>query len=121
MDTDRVFLGILLILAFIWRFLRTRQLYLTSLSLHERGSDPIVFNPRDFRSFVDQALLGRRSLAPSSFFIRAIVFSLVAIGLLPFKEYEPVLFWLVVGMIALYIPWCVADDYKLRKHFATDK
>jgi hypothetical protein len=118
MNTDRIFLGILIILAFLWRFLRTRQIYLTSLSVHDQGSEPILFHPHDARSFVDQALLGRRSLAPSSFFVRAIVFALVAIGLLPFKDYEPVLFWLVVALITLYVPWCVSYGYKLNKHFA---
>jgi hypothetical protein len=114
-DTNRVFLGVLIILAFIWRFARTRQLYITSLKVQISGSDPIPFKLRNFRSFVDQALLGYRSITPVSFFIRAIVFLLVAICLLPFKDYDSILFWLVIVLIAIYFSWCVVFGFVLRK------
>jgi hypothetical protein len=114
-DTNKVFLGILIILAFIWRFARTRQLYITSLHMHKSGTEAIPFNPKDFRSFIDQALFGRRSIKPTSFFIRAIVFLLVVVCLLPFKDYDLFLFWLVVLLIALYFPWCIVHGFMLRK------
>lgn len=117
-ETNRVVLGILIILAFSWRFARTRQLYLTSLAGQTSGSDSIPFSPRDVRSFIDQALLGHRSLDPSSFFIRAIVFVLVSFCLLPFKHYDPGLFWLVIGLVILYAPYCIALGCALRKKIA---
>ena len=114
-DTDTIFLGIVIVLVFIWRFARTRQLYLTSLQLQVSGLEPIPFKPHDLRSFIDQALLGKRSMEPTSFFIRAFVFMAVAICLLPFKDYEPYLYWLVVILIALYGPWCIAHGFILKK------
>jgi len=114
-DTNTIALGIVIVLAFIWRFARTRQLYLYSLQVQTCGSEPIPFNPRDLRSFVRQALLGRRSLKPTSFFIRAFVFMIVAACLLPFKDYEPLLYRLVVVLIALYVPWCIVYGVKLKK------
>ena len=107
MNTNTIALGIVIVLIFVWRAARTRHLYLTSLRVLESGSEPIPFKPHDVRSFVDQALLGRRTMKPTSFFIRAIVFAVVAFCLLPFKDYEPILYWLVVTLIVLYIPWCV--------------
>ena len=117
LDTSTLALGIVIVLAFIWRFARTRQLYLTSLQIQACGSDPIPFNPHDLRGFVQQALLGRRSIKPTSFFIRALVFVIVAVCLLPFKDYEPVLYWLVVVLIALYVPWCILYGVMLKKRF----
>jgi hypothetical protein len=113
-DTNAIALGILIVLAFIWRFARTRQLYLTSFRVLVYGAEPAPFRPHDLRSFVQQALLGRRSVSPISFFIRALVFGVVAAFLLPFKDYEPPLFWLVVALIALYVPWCVAHGFMLK-------
>ena len=118
LDSNTVVLGILIILAFVWRFARTRQLYLTSLKAGVPGSKPIPFNPRNLHSFVEQALLGRRSIKPVSFFIRAFVLAIVALCLLPFKDYEPPLWWLVIAMIALYIPWCIFHGVMLKKYFA---
>jgi hypothetical protein len=113
-DTNTIVLGIVLVLVFVWRAARTRQLYLTSLRVQESGSEPIPFKPHDLRSFVDQALLGRRTMKPTSFFIRAFVFAVVAFCLLPFKDYAPVLFWLVVALIVIYIPWCIAHGVMLK-------
>jgi hypothetical protein len=114
-DRNTIALGIIIVLVFVWRFARTRQLYVTSLRVHVGNSAPIPFRPRDLRSFVQQALLGRRSLRPTSFLIRAVVLAVVAACLLPFKDYEPPLYWLVVFLIALYVPWCVVHGVMLRK------
>ncbi len=114
-DTHTITFGIVIVLVFIWRFARTRQLYLTSLHVQATGSEPIPFSPRDLRSFVHQALLGRRSMKPISFLIRAFVFVVVAACLLPFKDYEPLLYWLVVALIALYAPWCIMHGIMLKK------
>jgi len=116
--TNSTALGIVIVLVFIWRFVRTRQLYLTSLHVQACGSEPIPFSPHGLRSFVHQALLGRRSVRPTSFFIRAFVFVVVAACLLPFKDYEPLLYWLVVVLIVLYIPWCIVHGVMLKKRLA---
>ena len=73
------------------------------------------FRPHDLGSFIQQALLGRRSVGPTSFFIRGLVFAVVATCLLPFKHYKPPLFWLVVALIALYVPWCIAHGLMLKR------
>ena len=117
-NTNTIALGTIILLVFIWRFARTRQLYLTSLHVQAYGLEPIPFNPRDLGSFVQQALLGRRSLKPTSFFIRAFVFAVVAACLLPFKGYEPLLYWLVVVLIAVYVPWCILHGVMLKRGFA---
>jgi hypothetical protein len=106
-DTNTITLTILIILAFVWRFLRTRQLYKTSLLVQQGKIDPIPFKPHDLHSFIQGALLGNRSLNPSSFFIRAVVYLIVALCLLPFKSYQPPLIWIVIALIALYVPFCV--------------
>ena len=117
-DTNTILLGIVIVLVFIWRFARTRQLYLTSLHVQACGSDPIPFKPHDLRSFVEQALLGRRSMKPTSFFIRAFVFLLVAACLLPFKDYEPFIYWLAIILIVLYVPWCIVHGVMLKKRLS---
>ena len=114
-DTNRIVLGLLIILVFIWRFVRTRQLYVTSFHVHTRGSEPIPLKPHDLQGFIQQVLLGRRSIQPVSFFIRACVLAAVAVCLLPFKDYEPLLFWLVIVLIALYVPWCILHGVMLNK------
>ena len=119
-ESNTIALGIVIVLVFVWRAVRTRQLYLTSLHVQESGSEPIPFKPHDVRSFVDQALLGRRTMKPTSFFIRAFVFAVVAVCLLPFKDYEPILYWLVVTLIVLYVPWCILHGVMLNKRFAGD-
>jgi len=114
-DTNTIALGILIVLVFLWRFARTRQLYLTSVKVRTLGLQPIAFNPRDPHSIVQQALLGRRSIEPASFYVRAFVLAVVALGLLPFKDYKPALSWAVIALIALYVPWCVAHGVMLQK------
>lgn len=115
LETRTITLGILIILVFAWRFVRTRQLYLTSLHVRTLGLDPIEFNPRQIRSIIHQGLLGQRSIEPNSFFIRGIVLAIVALCLLPLKDYEPPLVALVLMLIALYTPWCVAHGIMLKK------
>ena len=117
-DTNTIFLGIVIVLVFIWRFARTRQLYLTSLHVQACGSEPIPFKPHDLRSFVEQALLGRRSMKPNSFFIRGFVFVVIAGCLLPFKGYEPLIYWLATILIALYVPWCIVHGVMLKKRLS---
>jgi hypothetical protein len=117
-DTNTIFLGIVIVLVFIWRFARTRQIYLTSLHVQAYGSEPIPFKPHDLHSFVEQALLGRRSMKPTSFFIRGFVFVVVAVCLLPFKDYEPLIYWLAIILIVLYVPWCIAHGVMLKKRLS---
>ena len=119
-DTNTILLGIVIVLVFVWRFVRTRQLYLTSLHVQVSGSEPIPFKPHDLCSFVEQALLGRRSLKPTSFFIRAFVFVVVAACLLPFKDYEPLLYWLAIILIVLYVTWCIVHGIMLKKRLPDD-
>jgi hypothetical protein len=111
------YLGIVIILVFLWRFARTRQLYLTTMRVQAAGSEPVHFRPDDVRGFVNQAFLGRRSMKPISFWIRAFVFVIVAVCFLPFKNYEPVLYWMAVTLIALYVPWCIGHGILLKKRF----
>ena len=119
-DTNTITLGIIIALVSIWRFARTRQLYLTSLHVQACGSEPIPFKPYDLRSFIEQALLGRRSMKPTSFFIRGFVFAVVAGCLLPFKDYEPLICWLAIVLIALYVPWCIVHGVLLKKRLSSD-
>lgn len=96
-----------MLLVFIWRFARTRQLYWTSLRLQTGGLEPTPFRLHDIHGFIQQVLLGHRNLKPISFYIRAFVLAVVAPCLLPFKHYDPVLSWIVISMLAAYIPWCI--------------
>lgn len=114
-DRDIIIIGIVIFLIFLWRLARTRRLYLTSLHVHVHGLEPIPFKPHDLRGFVDQVLLGRRSIKPNSFFIRAGILAVVAASLLPFKDFAPDLYWLVTGLIVLYVPWCAMHGFMLRR------
>jgi len=114
-DRNVIAIGIVIVLIFLWRFACTRRLYLTSLHGQKGGLEPIAFNPHDLRSFMQHAFLGRRSIKPASFFIRAFVYLVVAAGLIPFKDWEPFLYWLVVILIALYVPWCILHGVMLKK------
>jgi len=114
-DMSSLAIEILIVLVFIWRFARTRQLYQTSLKAHTLGLQPILFNLRNLHSFTQQILLGKRSIKPVSFFIRGFVLALVALCLIPFKDYNLFLFWLIVVLIAFYILWCVAHGVMLEK------
>ncbi len=111
-------LGVIIVLVFIWRFTRTRQLYLTSLKVHTLALDPIAINLSNLRNFVDQVILGRRSIKPISFFVRGFVLAVVGLCLIPFRDYEPPLVWLVVIMISLYVPWCIVHGILLRNAIA---
>lgn len=113
LETNTLVLGILIICAFGWRFYRTWQLYLTTKTVLEKGVEAIPFHPQDLNDFIQQALLGRRSVQPGSFRIRALVYGLIAVLLLPIKGYQPVLYWLVVGLISFYLPWCILFGIRL--------
>ncbi len=117
-DENTVIFGIVIFLVFIWRFSRTRQIYLVSMDVESGNSEAIPFNPHDFHSFANQVLFGHRSLKPASFFVRGFVFAVVGFGLLPFKDYQPPLYWLAVILIALYIPWCFIHGVMLKKKAA---
>jgi hypothetical protein len=112
---DTIALGLVILLVFIWRFARTHQLYLTSLRVQTCGLEPTPFELHDIRCFVQQVLLGHRSLEPVSFFIRAFVLSAVAGCLLPFKHYDPILYWIVILMLTAYVPWCIAHGISLKR------
>jgi hypothetical protein len=114
-DTNTMALGGLIIIFFLWRYFRTRQLYLTSLRVLESGSEPITFDPHDLRSFIDQTMMGRRSVGYNSFFIRMIVYVIVVLCLYPFKNYQPTIFWLIVSLTSFYIPWCVVHGVLLKR------
>jgi len=111
-DKKTIALGLLIILVFIWRFVRTRQLYLTSLQLRTNDLGSNSFN---IRSIYKKIIFGYRSIKPSSFFIRALVLAVVALCLLPFKHYAPFIFWIVITLILIYIPWCVVHGVMLKK------
>lgn len=108
-------LEIIIVLFFIWRFIRTRRLYLTSIQeqTSEQGISPLK-HP-SFHNFVKMGLLGQRKIKPISFYIRGIVFLVVAVCLLPFKSYSPIFYWLVVTLIAFYVPWCIIHGIMLKK------
>ena len=114
MDTNTAVLVVVIILVFIWRFIRTHQLYTTSLQIDIQSFD--LRGLHDLRSFVSQVLFGHRVVGPDSFFIRAIFFAVVTICLFPFKNYEPVLYWLVVVLVSIYVPWCVFHGILLRRN-----
>jgi hypothetical protein len=113
MDTDTTIPAVLIILVFIWRFIRTHQLYTTSLQ--NDGPSFELRDLHDLRSFVSQVLLGHRRVEPESFFIRGAVFAIVTACLFPFRSYEPVLYWLVVALVSIYVPWCAVYGILLKR------
>lgn len=115
-DWGTVALVIVTVTVFIWRFARTHQLYRTSLQAHSTGLEPSPsFHPDDARGFIMQALFGRRVVRPSSFLIRALVFLVATVCLFPFKDYGPTLYWLVVVLVSVYVPWCILHGLVLKR------
>ena len=114
-ETPTLLLAASIAVVFAWRFVRTRQLYLTSLAVRSGRLADTPFNPRDPQTILSQGLLGRRSIPPTSFFIRAAVLGVVALCLLPFKAYAPSLWRLVIALIALYVPWCIGHGIMLDR------
>ena len=110
-----VLVGTAVILFFIWRFIRTHKLYRFSLRVLRGLEKPTQVKPAFSKEFFDQAILGNRNVEPNSFFIRALVFVAIALILLPFRDYAPTIFWIVVILIALYVPWCVSHGFLLRR------
>jgi len=106
------------ILFFIWRFARTHQLYRFSQRVLRGLIEPITIKPAFSREFISHALLGNRNIEPKSFYIRGFVYVVVAFVLLPFKDYTPDLYWLVVILIILYVPWCLIHGILLKREVA---
>ncbi|MHA3964449.1 MAG: hypothetical protein AM325_013020 [Candidatus Thorarchaeota archaeon SMTZ1-45] len=107
--------GTAIALFFIWRFARTHQLYRFSLRVIRGLEEPVIIKPAISREFANHALLGNRNIEPNSFFIRGVVYLAIALILLPFRDYIPVLYWLVVFLIALYVPWCLIHGVLLKQ------
>ena len=112
---ESVFFGAVVVLFFAWRFARTHQLYRFSLSVLQGEGEDMPFKPTLSIDFVRRALFGRRGIAPRSFLIRALVFVVVAVILFPFRGYGPELYFVVIMLILLYLPWCAAHWYLLRR------
>lgn len=110
-----VFIGVVVIVVFIWRLFYIHQLFLTSIKTIKYNLKPIKFNPRNINDFINQIFLGKRSMKPISFFIRGFIVAIIAIFLLPFKDYEPSLFRLVISLLIIYIFWCLFFGFKLYK------
>jgi len=108
-------IGAAVILFFFWRFIRTHQLYRFSLRVFRGFEESTKVKPSFSRKFFNQAILGNRSVEPSSFFVRALVFVAIALILLPFRDYAPDLYWIVVLLIVLYVPWCLGHGVLLRR------
>lgn len=115
LEPDTLVPGIIIFLVFLWRFLRTRQLYLTSLRTFTTGSGPVPLDHNDIHGAIQQIFFGRLSIKPSSFFIRAFILALAAFCLLPFKGYQPVLIQLTIILIFLYVLWCIGCGFLLMK------
>jgi hypothetical protein len=116
-ETTALF-GAAVILLFIWRFIRTRKLFTYSRTVLRGLEEPNHVRPSFSPGFFDQAVLGNRNVEPNSFFIRAFVFVAIALILLPFRDYAPEIYWIVVVLIALYVPWCVGHGFLLKKETA---
>ena len=107
-------LGFAVILFFIWRFLRTHQLYRFSKKVLEGQAESVSFEVSLSREFAGQVFLGNRNVEPKSFFARPLVYSVIALILWPFKDYAPNLYWIIVFLVILYTPWCLVHGILLR-------
>jgi len=110
-----LFIGVVIIIIFIWRLFYIHQLFLTSKKIIKYNLKPIKFDPRNVDNFINQIFLGQRSLKPISFFIRGFVVAIIAVLLFPFKDYEPILFRLLIFLIIIYIFWCLLYGLMLYK------
>ena len=102
--SEEIMAGAVVVIFFIWRFARTHQLYRYSLRVLREHVEPSHFKPSLSSNFLNGALLGNRRVEPNSFFIRALVFVVIALVLLPFRNYSPSLYWIVTFLIVLYVP-----------------
>jgi hypothetical protein len=114
-EETTILIGAAVILFFIWRFTRTYQLYRFSLKVLTEHIERAPFKPSVSTDFFNEVLLGNRSVEPKSFFIRAFVFVVIALVLLPFKDYAPDLYWIVLVLIILYVPWCAIFGVLLKR------
>jgi hypothetical protein len=113
-ETTALF-GAVIIFFFIWRFVRTHQLYRFSRRVLKGYEEPVQVKPSISRDFLNHALLGNRNVEPNSFHVRAIVFVAIALVLFPFKDYAPDLYWIITFLIILYVPWCVIHGLLLKR------
>jgi hypothetical protein len=111
-------IGAAVVIFFIWRFIRTHKLYRFSLEVLKGRKESTHVRPSFSKEFFDQAVLGNRDVKPNSFFIRAVVFVAIALVLLPFRDYAPDLYFIVVIMIVMYVPWCFGHGFLLKKETA---
>ncbi|NHJ14197.1 MAG: hypothetical protein EAX95_11005 [Candidatus Thorarchaeota archaeon] len=93
LEETAALIGFSVIVFFIWRFARTHQLYRFSKSVLRDQANSTSIKPSFSREFASQALLGNRRVEPKSFFVRPLVYVLVALVLFPFKDYAPELYW----------------------------
>jgi hypothetical protein len=116
-DTDdrRIMVSAVVTLFFIWRFMRTHNLYRYSFKVIRGKMEPIRTNPSVSGDFFKMVLLRNRNVEPTSFYVRALVFASIALALLPFRDYTPTLYWTATFLIILYIPWCVGHGLLLKK------
>ncbi|MGD9397648.1 MAG: hypothetical protein PVJ05_14530 [Candidatus Thorarchaeota archaeon] len=108
-------IGIAVVVFFIWRFARTHQLYRYSLRVARGQIESTQFRPSFSRNFLNGALLGNRSVDSNSFFVRGLVYAVVALILLPFRDYAPELYWIVTILIIFYVPWCFCHGFLLGR------
>lgn len=120
-EETSVFIGALVILFFIWRFVRTHQLYRFSIRVLRGLEESTQVKPSFSKEFFNQVILGNRCEMPKSFFVRAFVFVTIALLLFPFKDYAPDLYLVVAFLIILYIPWCVGHGILLRTSHVNSK
>jgi hypothetical protein len=114
-DVVTVLGGVAVVLFFIWRFIRTHKRFRYSHRVLRGLEEPVEVQPAFSREFFDQAILGNRNAKPNSFYVRAIAFAVIALILLPFRDYSPLLYSIYVGMTVAYVPWCVSHGYILGK------
>jgi hypothetical protein len=114
-----MFFGAAIVVFFAWRFARTHQLYRFSLKVLRGETDDTPFEVALSREFFRRALLGTRQIQPRSFLIRALVYVVIALILLPFRGYGPDLYFVVSVLIGFYVPWCVVHSALLMRAYDT--
>ena len=113
-ETDVIF-GAVIIVFFLWRFIRTHQLYRYSVRVTKGQAESVSVRPEVSRIFLYQSLFGQRDVAPKSFYVGALVFFLVTVILFPSKDYGINLYLIVLVLIAAYVPWCIGHGLLLSR------
>ena len=102
-----VLIGGAILLFFIWRSIRTRRMFLRSLEgFRSREVNTKAGTPSVVGIF-SRIFLGDRPVKPLSFFLRAAFYSVVAVLLIPFRDYDITLFWISTSIISAYTAWCI--------------